>query len=196
MIDPAIIREKYASMTDEQLVYLAREDSNGLTDEALAILKQEFEKRHLDRSVFEPLPKDQAEDEEREPIPGFYNPATSADDALMGRNYLRIGNPAEEENLAQAEQQSMTGLSTEEIQRLIYKCDRSMLINGIIAVAGIAITLITYVSVAETGGSYWVLWGPIIYGGFNFFKALFDKVKYKEFLKGIPGNKENFPGGK
>jgi hypothetical protein len=186
MIDPAIIREKYSSMTDEQLVHLAKEDSNGLTEEALAILKQEFEKRHLDPNAFIPMQNNEpdTDEEEREPIAGFYNPATSAEDALLGRHYLQIKNPAEEESLAKAEQASMVQLSTEEIHTRIFKCDRSMFINGTIAIAGIAITLITFFSVADTGGSFFVLWGAIAYGGFKFFRALIDKIVYKQLLKG------------
>jgi len=172
MFDINIIREKYASMTDEQLLYLVKDDSQDLTDEALAILKQEFAKRNLDISVFTPVERDQTNEEEREPIPGFYNPASGADDAILGRNYLHIKNPSEEKERAENEKKFAANLTTEEIQKLVDKCDKSMLINGIIFIIGIAVTVVTYINVAERGGSYVVAWGAIVFGAFSFFKAL------------------------
>ncbi len=83
MIDINIIRDKYASMTDEQLIHLAKEGSKDLTDEALLILKQEFARRNLSTGAFEPVEKEQSDLEEREPVPGFYNPATHTDDIML-----------------------------------------------------------------------------------------------------------------
>jgi hypothetical protein len=148
MIDINIIREKYASMTDEQLIHLATNDSDGLTNEAIAILKQEFASRNLGMDVFIPVVKEQADEEEREPVAGFYNPATSAEDALLGRNYLAIKNPAKEMELAENKEKFLANLTEEDLLTLIKKCNSSMLKNTIIFTVGFAVTIITYIPAA------------------------------------------------
>ena len=121
MIDSDMIRENYASMTDEQLIYLAKEDSYGLTDEALVLLKEEFARRNLDMHVFMAAEPQQFTEENREPIEGFYNPTTSAEDSLLGRNYLSIKNPVLEQELAENEKKILDNLTEEDLNKLIKK---------------------------------------------------------------------------
>lgn len=182
-------------MTDEQLIYLAREDSRDLTPEAIVLLKEEFARRNLDMNVFIPVEKQKLDEEEREQIEGFYNPATGAEDALLGRNYMSIKNPAQEKELAENEKKFMANLSEEELQQLIRKCDSSMLVNGIIFIAGIVITVATYLAVADKGGTYFVAWGVVIFGGYSFFRAFDAKNKYQAQLKTMQNKKEEWPKG-
>jgi hypothetical protein len=194
MIDINIIKEKYASMTDEQLIHLATNDSDGLTYEAIAILKQEFISRNLDMDVFIPVAKEQAEEEEeREPIAGFYNPATSAEDALLGRNYLSIKNPAQEMQLAEHKEKFMANLTEEELLALIKKCNSSMLKNTFIFTIGFAVTIMTYLPAAENGGSFIVAWGAMAIGGIGFISAYWAKNKYQSALKHIHNKSEELP---
>lgn len=193
MIDINIIREKYVSLTDEQLIHLAAKDSNGLTDEAIAILKQEFVSRNLDMDVFIPVVKEEADEEEREPIAGFYNPATGAEDVLLGRNYLAIKNPAQEMQLAEHKEKFMADLTEEQLLTLIKKCNSSMLKNTIIFTIGFAVTMITYLPAAENGGSFIVAWGAIAIGGFGFISAWWAKNKYQSALKYFHSKSEELP---
>ncbi|MDP4262370.1 MAG: hypothetical protein Q8941_07545 [Bacteroidota bacterium] len=194
MTDPDIIREKYASMHDGQLILLAREDSHDLTDEAMVMLNEEFARRNLDLNAFLPVEKEQTQEEaeQREPVAGFYNPATNTDDAIMGRNYQAIKNPAREAALAENEKKFMANLTEENLQLLIKKCDRSMLYNAIVFVIGFAVTLLTYLVVANKGGSYIVAWGAIVFGAVGFFRALGAKDKYESLLKGFHTKNDEF----
>ena len=54
MPDVDIIRDNYASMPDEKLILIAKEDSPDLTDEAFVILNAEFAKRRLDINAYLP----------------------------------------------------------------------------------------------------------------------------------------------
>ena len=103
---------------------------------------------------------------------------------------MAIQNPALEQEISEKENRSPGDESAAQIQELIDKCDKSMLINGIIFIAGVAITLITYTAVADKGGSYVVAWGAIVFGAINCFRAYDAKDKLEKRLKAIQGNKE------
>ena len=181
-------------MADAQLLHLAKDDRDGLTDEALALLKDEFTKRGLNTGVFDPIEKVTEDEEYRQPIAGFYNPATSTDDALLGRNYLSIKNPVQEQIMAESQRQFADSLSRDDIQRLIKKAETSMLVNGIIFFVGFIITIASFLAVAEKGGVYYLAWGPVIFGGFRFFRAFEIRHKYKTRLNGNSGvSNENPP---
>jgi hypothetical protein len=53
--------------------------------------------------------------------------------------------------------------------------DGALLVNGVIFGVGIAITVGTYMAAAN-GGTYFVAWGAILFGGIRFFKALAGKL--------------------
>jgi hypothetical protein len=53
--------------------------------------------------------------------------------------------------------------------------------NGILwAVGGAVITAATYRRASSQGGTYFVTWGAIVFGIYDFFKGLFGWLKYKE----------------
>jgi len=53
MLQEDILRENYALMADEQLLNLASTEGKAITPAALQILKEEFERRHLDTGIFD-----------------------------------------------------------------------------------------------------------------------------------------------
>lgn len=55
MIDPAVIREKYAQMSDEALLSFAKTEGLKLTSDAFLLLREEFKKRELDAAVMREL---------------------------------------------------------------------------------------------------------------------------------------------
>jgi len=55
MIDESFIRHSYAVLTDQQLIALVKKDGNGLTKQALEILREEFIKRNLNPAVVEAI---------------------------------------------------------------------------------------------------------------------------------------------
>ncbi len=49
---------------------------------------------------------------------------------------------------------------------------RNMLIGGVLVVVGLAVTIGTYSAASESGGRYYVFYGPVIWGAIMFFKGL------------------------
>jgi hypothetical protein len=48
-----------------------------------------------------------------------------------------------------------------------------MLVGGVFCIGGILVTAITYSAAAQSGGSYFVAWGAILFGGIQFLKGAF-----------------------
>lgn len=55
MIDPAVIKELYAQMSDEALINFAKTEGKELTSTAFLLLKEEFKKRELHSQVIDEL---------------------------------------------------------------------------------------------------------------------------------------------
>jgi hypothetical protein len=49
-----------------------------------------------------------------------------------------------------------------------------MAIGGVICVIGILVTAATYSAASHGGGHYFVAWGAIVFGGFQFLRGLFE----------------------
>ena len=189
MIDLESIRNYYASMPDEMLLQLAREDRDGLTDEALIILKQESRARGLSMFAFEA--KIEAEiEEELTSIEGFYNTPSSADNSMMGLSYQEMMYQNKEQELITSKENFLSKLSREELKELIKKSNNSMQKNGAIMAIGLAATIVTLVIATESGGTYVVAWGAIFFGGIGFFRAFEAKNTYQATLKNIDERKE------
>jgi len=54
---------------------------------------------------------------------------------------------------------------------------KNMLVGGLWCAGGTVVTVGTYSMVASGGGSYFVAWGAILFGGFQFLKGLFQFMK-------------------
>jgi len=52
----------------------------------------------------------------------------------------------------------------------------NMLFGALWCIGGIVVTAVTYNAVKETGGTYFVAWGAIVYGGWQFLKGLFNSI--------------------
>ena len=110
MIDLESIRNYYASMPDEMLLQLAKEDRDSLTDEALMILKKEFRLRGLSIFAFEARKEPEIE-EESTPIEGFNNTSSSADNSMMGLSYQEMMYQNKEQELATSKESFLSNLS-------------------------------------------------------------------------------------
>jgi hypothetical protein len=60
-------------------------------------------------------------------------------------------------------------------QALNENAKKNMLYGGICFLAGIVVTLVTFMA-SSGGGTYILVWGAIIFGGFQFFRGL---LQYK-----------------
>lgn len=190
MFDLDIIRDNYASMPDEKLILLAKEERQELTDEALSLLKEEFSKRCLNMDVFANEVEKQPTTEQREPVEGSFNPVSTTDDAILGLSYQDMMYPPDKQKeLNENKDAFMAKLGEEDINNLIKKCDVSMTKNVIIFAIGLAVTLVTFMA-AEGGGTYVVAWGAILFGGINFFRAFEAKNKLKSTLRDMNSPQE------
>ena len=189
MFDVDIIRDNYASMPDEKLMLIAKEDSPDLTDEAFVILKAEFAKRRLDINAYLPSTQEQSGEE---PLPELSTSDSNADDSMMGLSYQKMmyDNPEREMKLKESKEAFLANLTQDDIHLLINKSNRSMIINAAIFNIGFAVTMITFIN-ASKGGSYFVAWGAIVFGGIGFFRAYGSRNEYKAALKDIVRKKEN-----
>jgi hypothetical protein len=53
---------------------------------------------------------------------------------------------------------------------------RHMYTGAVVCAIGIIITVATYNAAAEHGGSYFVAWGAIVFGGIQFFRGLIQAM--------------------
>ena len=185
MIDLKIVQEKYASMADVQLIYFARNDSDDLTTEAMDILKLEFAKRNLDINNFLPEKKTAepgSEEENEYPDPGVsYNTIHGYSNGLPYEQMI----PAPQSELNENKEKIYSLTKEEDLQEIIKKCDRSMVINGVIFVIGSAVTLITFLEAQDKGGTVLIAWGAIVFGGVAAFRAFLEKRQCQAILKEI-----------
>lgn len=179
MVDLDIIRERYASMTDEKLIRFAREDSHDLTTEAFSLLQLEFEKRNLDINTYLPVgPHESGEGEAPLSLASGYpgSHARKARQEAIDNRAIPIAK-----------------LSEEELKTMIEKSHSSVVKNGVVLVIGLAITCITLLIAEGGGGTYVVAWGAILFGGIGFFRALGIKEKYQSALNDMITKKEELP---
>jgi hypothetical protein len=47
-----------------------------------------------------------------------------------------------------------------------------MLTGGLVCGIGLLITIGTYAAASDGGGTYFIMWGPVIFGAIQFFKGL------------------------
>ena len=97
-------------------------------------------------------------------------------------------------NTAYSANQTSTSLSEEEQQQASYypllieqakKTANVEMAKGIgWAVLGLVITFVTY-AMAEDGGTYFILWGLVIYGVYIFLRGLFWRISPKSLVKRV-----------
>ncbi len=51
-----------------------------------------------------------------------------------------------------------------------------MLVGALWCIGGIVFTAATYSAVKDTGGTYYIAWGAIAFGGYQFLKGLFRSI--------------------
>jgi hypothetical protein len=182
MIDIKIVQDKYASMADAQLIHFARNDSHDLTSEALDLLKQELAKRNLDiDNILIKQEPAQTPHENEEPDTSY----VSLHGFSNGLPYEQMIPAPPELN----ETEKIYSLTKEEdLLQLIKKCDRAMVINGVIFTIGSAVTLLTFMEAQDKGGSVIIAWGAIVFGGVAAFRAFLEKKQLQSVLKEILAN--------
>jgi hypothetical protein len=197
MINKAIIRENYSKMHDGQLIAIAKEDGHDLTAEAFQVLKEEFRKRNLDHSYIESAEqtkisihqekiqkvKDSVADDFLKTIWKYV-----LDEKESGTPDNEILSGLQERGLDEPHSLLILSGVKDKLKELIDQSDTKMLVGGLSFIIGTFVTLVTYTSVMETGGYYYVAWGAIVFGAIRFFSGLSEKGKFKRLAENIEKN--------
>ncbi|MSR75548.1 MAG: hypothetical protein EXS14_08800 [Planctomycetes bacterium] len=56
-------------------------------------------------------------------------------------------------------------------------CKRAMFWGAFWCIGGTVVTVMTYNAASTGGGTYAVMWGAIVFGGYKFFRALYYFLK-------------------
>lgn len=191
MSDLDMIRENYARMSDGQLQHLAQHEGAGLTEDALKLLRYEFNLRQLDTAVFDTI--DAAKQPEKDQSVQETSPGqeTTSTGDLLG--YLWVEKENGRTNAELLEELKARGVGEESARSMLmllktrakenYDAHTSNMIRGgVFCLIGLAVTAFTYASAMNGGGSYVVAWGAIIFGGIRFFSGLSSREKYKTIV--------------
>lgn len=71
MVDSGIIKEAYASLSDDQLIAIAKKDGAVITYEAFVILKREYSKRKLDPAIISEIEQIRLEQSKEKVLSNF-----------------------------------------------------------------------------------------------------------------------------
>jgi len=188
MLDASIIRQRYLSMSDDQLIALAKNEGYQLTPEAFELMREEFARRNLDFAPLETAEQEKTTKEETVFLRSQEMIASDFNELIWHYAFdeKKKGTPNElihDGLLAK-------GLSEENatmiIQGMKFKAsqyaaayDKQTLRGALIFGVGALITIGTYSMASESGGSYVVAWGAIVFGALRIFRGVAGKNKYE-----------------
>lgn len=199
MIDISIIKERYAQMSDDELIHLLKTEGREITESAFEALKQEFQARHLDISSFDSV--EAAKSLKLSETIAMAKESVSNDFQSSLWTYafdMKRNGKSDEEIFSGLlgkgvdEEHSSLMIKTLEskITEVIASCDTEVRYGIFIFAAGLIITYLTY-SLAANGGTYVVAWGAIVFGAVRFFRGLSHKDKYQAVLTNIQAERES-----
>ena len=193
MIDPAIIRENYAQMTDEQLMHLAKSEGQDLTSDALSALHDEFLSRNLDTSVFGSVEDNKNIRQQRnlqkvkESAANEFTQAVwtyALDEKAAGATDNAIRKGLASYGLDEEHATLITDALENTAKNRLASHKANMVRGGITCGAGFLITYWT-MTAAQGGGTYVVAWGAIVFGAYRFLKSMHAKEKFDRILENI-----------
>lgn len=179
-MDTEYVKAYYTELPSEKLMQIAREDSKDLTKEAMELLRLEFSRRNMSLDAYLPVPKALKQEEtEASIIPGANN---NADLAMLGHSYsaIQTESPVNETELSESEM--LEKMSISQIEEALKKTERILVINTFIFFAGFVITAATYDYASKQGGSFFIAWGAILFGGVRAIQAWVQKRNLKAEL--------------
>jgi hypothetical protein len=197
MIDLAIIRERYAAMSDAELLKLAKTEGHELTKEAFKMLQEEFARRKLDLALVDSFV------EENKAI-SREKSMQRLEDNYTGELQVLIGFAMEEkaggstdgqihhallEKGLTAEEATQIVDSLEEGAKLLLEAAEKNVMRGLLfSTVGTMITVYSFTA-AGAGGAFIITWGAIVFGAIRLFKGLSEKNKYRRVLANIAASK-------
>jgi multidrug transporter EmrE-like cation transporter len=196
MIDSNSIKEKYASMTDIELISFANEEGHQLTSDGLLLLKEEFLSRKLDDHIIEAIeagivPGHAAKlkiiEEQHSNFSAEYW-TYAFEQKEEGKSDLEIVNGLIERSME--EQYALllvSGIELKAIQSL-KNADAAKLTGSLIFISGIAITFLP-LSMTTNRLTYIIAYCAILFGAGRFIKALYYQSKFRKIIRNIAAEK-------
>ncbi len=189
MVNENIIKENYLRMTDEQLLHLAQFDSQGLTSEALQLLQEIFEYRHLDMAAFNTKDASAAQNN------GLTKDTTSykISDSIwafvfaekeIGKTDEEIYNGLIARSINKKDALMIIALLESKAIEILHQKDSSVSKGLFIGIAGLGIALWKY-SPSNNNNVYYAGLAAIIIGVFFLFWGVSSKSRYKTILAHI-----------
>lgn len=68
---------------------------------------------------------------------------------------------------------------------------RGMITNFFICLGGLLISMLSFSAVSQGGGTYFVFWGAVAYGGWRFFRCLYYYTKIKGRIESLKRQQVN-----
>lgn len=189
MFDPQIIKDRYASMYDEELIQIAKTDGADLTVDALIFLKEELRRRNIRQEIIITEKENRysiENDTEKEIIPQIDHDILGSGLTYQKLMYDKI---TEEPSATTAEEV----LTSEQIKEGLAKSLSAMRFYGLIFIAGLVVTIGSVIA-AKEGGNFVLAWGALLFGGIKFITSFIKWNKFKSIQAGmnvINGEKEN-----
>jgi len=197
MMDLNLVRDNYASMSNNELIELAKKDGASLSKEAFTILKEEFSKRKLDTSSFLRIEQtrlitnqNKIKQEEELNKEKFEKSIWLLvfDEKKKGKSNEEIIVDLLDTGLSNYQATIIVENMEIAAMALLDKSENQMLKSGIFFIIGLIVTIFTYTS-ALNGGTYIIAYGAIIFGGYRCIEGMIDKKKYHSVLKIISSKK-------
>lgn len=194
MLDTAIIREHYASMSDEHLIAFTINEGSQISNEAFQILRDEFIKRNLDTAplensddtkklIHEQKIQKVKESGSEEYLSSIWDYALNEKED--NKTDLEIIEGLKERGLDDENATLIISGLENKANTILKHHESQTTIGGVICVAGIVITFWTYSNASENGGSYFITWGAIVFGAIRFFTNISAQSKYKTIIANI-----------
>ena len=201
-MDESVIRETYASMSDEALLDFTHREGGQLTPEALGILKSEFASRGLDASLLvaweqgpkraypSPTGNDFMDADTGKILPSPWAVSTTLWEYVIEEKAAGASDAMILEGLTQQ------GLTTEAATAIIDALEEvatarlkrakdNATLGACFCIGGIILTIVTFSAATTSGGTFLICWGPVIFGGIRWNKGITQKRKCEEVLAQI-----------
>jgi len=190
MVDISLIRHNYASLPDEKLIRIAKEEGAFLSYEAFGVLQEEFIKRNLNTDILlladdnrdiqrqiklkQEYARDKVEFEKSTWLLIF-------DEKRNGKTNEQVKSRLIDEGFTGYQADSMISQMLPVAKRFYDASDGAMLKGGLFFVVGILVTVLT-LRAAENGGYYVIAWGPVIFGGYSLFRGCLYRARFKAIV--------------
>ncbi|MFT3908412.1 MAG: hypothetical protein QM737_03230 [Ferruginibacter sp.] len=189
MIEINTVKEKYASMPDSELIDLAQNEAQQLTEDGLRLLSDELARRNLNPDIIENTVSAKSNDNTNN-----YDQFTTSywtfvfDEKENGKPDPEIIAGLLEAGMEESSAMELVAKMEAAAKQQLKKADSEKLIGGAILMGGIAITFLP-LSMPANRLTYIIAWCAILLGTLKFIKGLYYRNRFRKIIKTIMAEK-------